>query len=151
MKITSIFLTAVLISAAPVVFAAEVAQPAPLADEAAAQAKDNTFYADGTKAMERSLSRAPVRTGRREKFYLKTASARATRLGEDFDELGRLMACHLTDTLHALEIEERIRVSRNLQLIVIRLRFPVRKHNGLSIVFVHPFQLAASHLTRPRY
>jgi hypothetical protein len=51
MKITSIFLTAVLISAAPVVFAAEVAQPAPLADEAAAQAKDNTFYADGTKAI----------------------------------------------------------------------------------------------------
>jgi hypothetical protein len=52
MKITSIFLTAVLISAAPVVFAAEVAQPALVADEAAGQAKDNTFYADGTKAID---------------------------------------------------------------------------------------------------
>jgi HEAT repeat protein len=51
MKITSIFLTAVLASAAPIVFAAEIAQPALIADDAA-QAKDSSLYADGTKAID---------------------------------------------------------------------------------------------------
>ena len=52
MKITSIFFAAVLVSAAPVIFAAEVAQPAPIADDAA-QAKDSSsLYADGTKAID---------------------------------------------------------------------------------------------------
>ncbi|HMH11599.1 MAG TPA: HEAT repeat domain-containing protein [Edaphobacter sp.] len=51
MKITSIFLTAVLVSSAPVIFAAEIAQPAPVAAEAAAQARDNSLYADGTTAI----------------------------------------------------------------------------------------------------
>jgi HEAT repeats len=50
MKITSIVLTAVLASA-PAAFAAEIAQPAPIADEAAAQSKDSSLYADGTKAI----------------------------------------------------------------------------------------------------
>jgi HEAT repeat protein len=52
MKITSIFLIAVLASAAPSVPASEVAQPTPVADEAAAQAKDSSLYADGTKAID---------------------------------------------------------------------------------------------------
>jgi len=51
MKITSIFLTAVLASSAPLVFAAEISQPTLVTDEAA-QAKDNSLYADGTKAID---------------------------------------------------------------------------------------------------
>jgi len=50
MKITSIFLTAVLASSAPLVFAAEIS-PALVTDEAA-QAKDSSLYADGTKAID---------------------------------------------------------------------------------------------------
>jgi len=50
MKITSIFLTAVLASSAPLVFAAEIS-PALVTDEAT-QAKDSSLYADGTKAID---------------------------------------------------------------------------------------------------
>ncbi len=49
MKIASIFLTAVLASASPVVFAAKIGPPAVIDD--AAQAKDS-LYADGTKAID---------------------------------------------------------------------------------------------------
>ena len=52
MKITSIFFAAVLASAAPVVFAAEIAQPAPIADDAAQTKDSSSLYADGTKAID---------------------------------------------------------------------------------------------------
>jgi HEAT repeat protein len=51
MKITSIFLTAVLASTAPMAFAAELAQPVSVADETAAQDKGNGLYDAGTKAI----------------------------------------------------------------------------------------------------
>jgi hypothetical protein len=121
MKITSIFLTAVLASAAPVVFAAEIAQPALITDDAA-QAKDSSLYADGTKAIDEGrwsdavdlFSRAAQQGGDRAegalywKAYAENKEGQPARALETCAQLRRTHPkSNWLDECSALEIEIR--------------------------------------------
>ena len=121
MKITSIFFAAVLASAVPVVFAAEIAQPALVTDEAA-QAKDSSLYADGTKAIDEGrwsdavdlFSRAAQQGGDRAegalywKAYAENKEGQPARALETCAQLRRTHPkSNWIDECSALEIEIR--------------------------------------------
>src|ERR1700683_3613266 len=61
------------------------------------------------------------------------------------------MPSDLTDTFHALQVEEWICTARNLQLVVIGFLFSVGQHHSPSVGFAYPFQFASSQLTRTRH
>jgi hypothetical protein len=121
MKITSVLFVATLAFAAPVVFAAEIAQPALVTDEAV-QAKDNSLYADGTKAIDEGrwsdavdlFSRAAQQGGDRAegalywKAYAENKEGQPARALETCAQLRRTHPkSNWIDECSALEIEIR--------------------------------------------